>query len=735
MAATIKFLAAGGLFYSPNGLHGNPAIGYRDEGTLDDLLVGEPYLQITHSPKGASEKVTVSQGFQRGAPSKDRVVLNVPIHAIVLATGTVAFTNPSSGRSYVITDILQNHQEGEGNAAQANLQVVICRGTQDAANGFELLSANEIEVETGQTDNTVLRASLDDTSVSQRTVRPGDRVVVLFQDNAGTSDIATTEYDGCVTIVMEPVVNDNEKDLLLSHRVTADEVLPVAGVCIYQAVDTRMQVVSIQESHSVAESSASTLNLVVERSQGTEGVGSGDDLLGLTGIDLKGTANTVIDGTIDTTGARDILEPGDKLIVSADIDAGGTPTVTAEYVGTVTVRLRPVTPAPVEELYVNGYFRGSEDIAATGAVMFIADQEYRVTHVSEVHTVIETGVAAPSLMLERLQGTDAVAAGDLLLAVQDVDLDATVNTKQDGTVVTASGVNILAAGDRLAFYMTDDGAADAAVAHTNLEGCVTVRLEPTGGAGPLKGGQLFQADGKSYRVTDIEATWGRAERSQSACNLVVERRQGTESEGGGDLLVGATDLDVTGTANTLNAATVVTGSSVDVLADGDRLACYFADDNGDRLNPGELDDLVVTVKLEAQSDSMSPEVVFTASDKAYEIVSVQASWATAEATLAQCNLDIVKLATTKAADGARATGIEDVIVTTGATQIDLTGTIDTVNEGTLVTAASEELLAVGDRLAIRFSDDAGSVVTPTELAGLSVTIRVVPQTMTAVSSS
>lgn len=70
---------------------------------------------------------------------------------------------------------------------------------------------------------------------------------------------------------------------------------------------------SIKEVHGTAGNDGSAVTLSVERLQGTEAVGSGDDLLGATKIDLKGTANTVQTKALTGTTAHLTLAVGDRL--------------------------------------------------------------------------------------------------------------------------------------------------------------------------------------------------------------------------------------------------------------------------------------------------------------------------------------------------------------------------------------------------------------------------------------
>ena len=722
----------GDLAFIFDGAQGNPTLAVRDRligaghkrdsTTTADVkwgVVGEP-LTLSHNVAGASgtaEALTVSETFRRVNPHLQSIPIQRALHGVIPATGVIAFVNPSTSRSYVIDGITEVHSATEDTAAAANLQVVIARTTQAASAGQELLTANEIDVETsGVAVNTVSYASLDNTSESQRTVRPGDRVMILFQDDAGTSDIATVEYKGVVTLNLRPKTVDTEQNKVIRRHITADEVLATTGLDIFTAEDHRWQVTAIREVHGAAETTAATLNFKLERCQGTEAAAAGDDLLAATAVDMKAAINTVLSPAIVTTGSRDILEVGDRLKIHAALD-DETANATTEYDGTIEVVLRAVAPPAVEEVFFNCYFQGSESVAVTGQVFGIADVEYRATDITFCHSVIETGTAAPSVMVERLQGTEAAEAGNDLLTAQAVDADATINAVQNGTVLVASEINVLAAGDRLVGYLTDDGSADAAVASTDLEGCITVRCEKTAGFGILNVGKHFIGNNKIFTLTSLEAEWTSAERSAPTLNLQAERLQGTEALGAGDLLHGITDINVKGTINTVDTATLLT-SGVEDFADGDRLGLTFVNDAGTRINPAELDGLSVTARFQARADSGAPAsqgVLFTnKTGRPVELRGAFASWDVPESAAATLNLNFERLTVNES--GGAANG--DLL--NGLTDINVKGADDTGQEITPVTTVSIQagVLTTGSGL-----DDitsGGSFVAPVGFSGRTV---------------
>lgn len=91
----------------------------------------------------------------------------------------------------------------------------------------------------------------------------------------------------------------------------------------------------ISEVHTTKGTHGSAVTLQVERLQGTDTSGNGDDLL-TTAFNLKGTDETVQNGTLTTTTANLILNAGDRLNLA---DAG---TLTALVGVCVTVELEQV---------------------------------------------------------------------------------------------------------------------------------------------------------------------------------------------------------------------------------------------------------------------------------------------------------------------------------------------------------------------------------------------------------
>jgi hypothetical protein len=101
---------------------------------------------------------------------------------------------------------------------------------------------------------------------------------------------------------------------------------------VFFTASCRCRVTKISEVHATAAGQAGTLT--VERLQGTEAPGSGDDLLGTTKIDAAGTVNTVQSPALTGTAAHLVLEVGNRLALKK---ASGATTTLAN--ANVTVEL------------------------------------------------------------------------------------------------------------------------------------------------------------------------------------------------------------------------------------------------------------------------------------------------------------------------------------------------------------------------------------------------------------
>jgi hypothetical protein len=107
----------------------------------------------------------------------------------------------------------------------------------------------------------------------------------------------------------------------------------VADVQFFTA-PVKCEVVSIREVHTVAGDDGSAVTGTIRRCQGTEAATAGDDLLGTTKINLKGTALTEQTPALTSTTANLTLDAGDRL----SLDVTGTTTTLAGVILTVLLK-------------------------------------------------------------------------------------------------------------------------------------------------------------------------------------------------------------------------------------------------------------------------------------------------------------------------------------------------------------------------------------------------------------
>ena len=163
-----------------------------------------------------------------------------------------------------------------------------------------------------------------------------------------TSGGAVTVGPGAVTISGAPTVATGK-----TLAVTDADKLTVGGIIVPQKIvltvpinassvdqnifiaDAAYQVVQVEEAHTVAGNDASPVTAVLVKCTGTQAPSGGTACTSDT-FDLKGTANTVVTGTLSVTASYYTLADGNRLA----IDFGGTLTTLAG--GVITVVLKRV---------------------------------------------------------------------------------------------------------------------------------------------------------------------------------------------------------------------------------------------------------------------------------------------------------------------------------------------------------------------------------------------------------
>ena len=120
-----------------------------------------------------------------------------------------------------------------------------------------------------------------------------------------------------------------EQYLTATHYISGT----VADVQFWTA-PVKCTVVGIREVHAVAGDDAGAVTATIRRCQGTEAATAGDDLLGSTKINLKGTALTEQEPALTDTTASLTLEAGNRL----SLDVTGTTTTLAGVIVTVLLK-------------------------------------------------------------------------------------------------------------------------------------------------------------------------------------------------------------------------------------------------------------------------------------------------------------------------------------------------------------------------------------------------------------
>ena len=111
--------------------------------------------------------------------------------------------------------------------------------------------------------------------------------------------------------------------------------------CVHQCFFTATRackVIAVSEVHATAGTDGSAVSLQVTKDTGTDAPGAGTDLLTNNtnaGFNMKGTANTVQNGTLVATAATVTLAAGNRL----SLDFAGTITTLAGVQVTVTLEL------------------------------------------------------------------------------------------------------------------------------------------------------------------------------------------------------------------------------------------------------------------------------------------------------------------------------------------------------------------------------------------------------------
>lgn len=351
-----------------------------------------------------------------------------------------------------------------------------------------------------------------------------------------------------------------------NYAVTANADL---GTKSFFVANKACRITSIQEVHATAGTAAGAVTLQVTKESGTTTAGNGTALLTAT-FDLKGTANTVQTGALNTNYDVVFLNPGDRLSVVF------TGTLTSLAGVAVTVELEHATT----EFDATVFQNVNANVASE--CFFVASEPYEIIAVSEVHATAGTDASAVTLQVTKDTATNAPGAGTALLtnnANAGFDVRATANTVQSGALLTTTpAALVLAKGDRLSLAYTGTLTAAAGVV-------VGVTLRPLNRTrATVTSRKKLNADcvdncffiaNRPCQVISISEVHSTAGTDASAVNLQVAKDTGTNAPGAGTfLLTNNTNagFDAKATANTVQVGTLTATDAALVLAKGDRLS-------------------------------------------------------------------------------------------------------------------------------------------------------------------
>jgi hypothetical protein len=354
-----------------------------------------------------------------------------------------------ANRDYRIDKITQIHKTAESTASTLTAYVEKITGTTVPGSGTTVMSGTFNLKATAATVQTATLSTTNtgDSDNPDLLLASGDRLGVVFSG-------AATELAG---VVIEVSLAPAGTSIAIVYNLNANGDLVDQHFFV---ANRDYRVMAIRQVHSTAGTNGSAVTLDVKKSTSTQAAASGTTMLSTT-FDMKASINTVRLGTLTSTDADLRLAPGDRM----SIDYTGTLTALAGVVVVVTLqaveRRKEVT------------FTLQKNANLADQAFFIADRNYEILAISEIHDTAGTDGGAVSLQVTRDKLTDAPGAGTDLLSNNGsvgFNLKSSAQTVQIGTFVDTR-FNFLMPQDRLS--------VDFAGVLTTLAGVtVTVSLIP-----------------------------------------------------------------------------------------------------------------------------------------------------------------------------------------------------------------------------------------------------------------
>jgi hypothetical protein len=285
-----------------------------------------------------------------------------------------------------------NPQDGGIDCLDVNRYVEKITGTTVPGSGTTVMSGTFNLKATAATVQTATLSTTNtgDSDNPDLLLASGDRLGVVFSG-------AATELAG---VVIEVSLAPAGTSLAIVYNLAANGDLVDQHFFV---ANRDYRVMAIRQVHSTLGTNGSAVTLDVKKSTSTQAAASGTTMLSAT-FDMKASINTVRLGTLTSTEADLRLAPGDRI----SIDYTGTLTALAGVVVVVTLqaveRRKEVT------------FTLQKNANLADQAFFIADRNYEILAISEIHDTAGTDGGAVSLQVTRDKLTDAPGAGTDLLS-------------------------------------------------------------------------------------------------------------------------------------------------------------------------------------------------------------------------------------------------------------------------------------------------------------------------------
>ena len=347
-------------------------------------------------------------------------------------------------RTMLITGIEYTHATAGTDGSAVTAQVFHDTGVQAPGGGISVMS-NTFNCK--GTINTVQNATLNavDGSGAQNAslyISAGDRLSVVFTGTLTTlAGVTLTVYTG-----------PGLKEEVAVAQMNANSLITTQGIFL---ANRDMTITGVSMIWSAPGTNGGTVTMDVTHETSTTAPGSGTSIL-TAAQSVKGAANTVVNPALTATVAQLQLLAGDRL----SLKTTGTLTGLAGLV--VCVYMQADSDVVGTSLPYYGQVDANYSLKANGSLVteefFIADRDYEVVDVSEVHSTAGSDGGSVTIDVQIDKGTTAPGSGTSVLGTT-FNAKGTANTVQyagDGTITltTARRKRLLSQGDRLCVVYT-----------------------------------------------------------------------------------------------------------------------------------------------------------------------------------------------------------------------------------------------------------------------------------------